>query len=51
LGIGVKLNVLNFDFAYVVPTAGRSNPLANTLRFTLGFNMANLNKGTQEKKS
>ena len=50
LGIGVKLNVLNFDFAYVVPTAGRQNPLANTLRFTLGFNMANLNK-TKTKKS
>lgn len=44
MGIGVKLNVLGFDFAYVVPTAGRQNPLANTLRFTLGFNMANLNK-------
>jgi len=42
MGIGVKLNVLNFDFAYVVPTAGRQNPLANTLRFTLGFNLANL---------
>lgn len=49
IGIGVKLNVLNFDFAYVVPTAGRQNPLANTLRFTLGFNMANLNKGVKEK--
>lgn len=49
MGIGVKLNVLNFDFAYVVPTAGRQNPLANTLRFTLGFNMANLNKGVKEK--
>lgn len=43
MGIGVKLNVLNFDFAYVVPTAGRSNPLANTLRFTLGLNLENLN--------
>jgi hypothetical protein len=42
LGIGVKLNVLNFDFAYVIPTAGRQNPLANTLRFTLGFNLENL---------
>jgi len=51
MGIGVKLNVLNFDFAYVVPTAGRQNPLANTLRFTLGFNMANLNKADTEKKS
>ena len=44
MGIGVKLNVLNFDFAYVVPTAGRQNPLANTLRFTLGFNLENLGK-------
>lgn len=42
MGIGVKLNVLNFDFAYVVPTAGRQNPLANTLRFTLGFNLENV---------
>ena len=41
LGIGVKLNVLNFDFAYVIPTAGRQNPLANTLRFTLGINLKN----------
>ncbi len=49
MGIGVKLNVLNFDFAYVVPTAGRQNPLANTLRFTLGFNMANLNKAGNKK--
>ncbi len=51
MGIGVKLNVLNFDFAYVVPTAGRQNPLANTLRFTLGFNMANLNNANTVKKS
>jgi len=43
LGIGVKLNVLNFDFAYVLPTAGRQNPLANTLRFTLGLNLQNMN--------
>ncbi len=50
MGIGVKLNVLNFDFAYVVPTAGRQNPLANTLRFTLGFNMANLNNNNVKDK-
>ncbi|NPA45388.1 MAG: type IX secretion system outer membrane channel protein PorV [Chlorobi bacterium] len=44
LGIGVKLNILNFDFAYVIPTAGRQNPLANTLRFTLGINLKNIKK-------
>lgn len=38
LGVGMKLNVLSLDFAYLVPTAGRQNPLANTLRFTIGFN-------------
>jgi len=47
MGIGVKLNILNFDFAYVVPTAGRSNPLANTLRFTLGINMKNAKKAVK----
>lgn len=44
MGIGVKLNVLALDFAYLVPTAGRQNPLANTLRFTIGFNFAEMNK-------
>ncbi len=38
MGVGVKLNVFSIDFAYLVPSAGRQNPLANTLRFTLGFN-------------
>ncbi len=37
MGVGFKLNVFSLDFAYLVPTAGRQNPLANTLRFTLGF--------------
>jgi len=37
MGIGLKLNVFALDFAYLVPTSGRSNPLANTMRFTLLF--------------
>ncbi len=49
LGIGVKLNVLNFDFAYVIPTAGRQNPLANTLRFTLGINLKNAKSKAKKK--
>lgn len=36
LGIGLKLNVFSLDFAYLVPIH-QNNPLANTLRFTLGF--------------
>ncbi len=37
LGIGLQLNVFSLDFAYLIPTAGNNSPLANTLRFTLGF--------------
>ena len=36
-GIGLKLNVFAVDFSYLVPTSGRSNPLANTIRFTLNL--------------
>ena len=37
LGLGLKLNVFALDFAYLVPTSGRNNPLANTIRFSLTF--------------
>lgn len=36
LGVGLRLNVFELDFAYLIPTYA-NNPLANTLRFTLGF--------------
>ena len=42
LGVGLKLNVFALDFAYLVPTNGQNSPLANTLRFTLGFDFADL---------
>ena len=35
-GVGLKLNIFELDFAYLVPTTS-TNPLANTVRFTLGF--------------
>jgi hypothetical protein len=37
IGIGLKLNVFFIDYSYLIPTSGRNNPLANTMRFTLGF--------------
>ena len=43
VGIGLQLNVFALDFAYLVPTNGQNSPLANTLRFTLGFDFADLN--------
>ncbi|MBN2610781.1 MAG: type IX secretion system outer membrane channel protein PorV [Bacteroidales bacterium] len=36
-GVGLKLNVFSLDFSYLIPTSGRANPLANTMRFTLGL--------------
>jgi hypothetical protein len=36
-GIGLRLNVFFLDFSYLMPTSGRNNPLANTMRFSLGF--------------
>ncbi len=42
LGVGLKLNVFSIDFSYLVPTNGMDSPLANTLRFTLGFDFESL---------
>jgi hypothetical protein len=41
-GIGLKLNIFFIDFSYLISTSGRNNPLANTMRFTLGLNFAKL---------
>ena len=38
VGIGLKLNVFFIDFSYLISASGKSNPLANTMRFTLGLN-------------
>jgi hypothetical protein len=38
VGVGLKLNVFNMDFSYLIPTAsGRGGPLDKTIRLTLGF--------------
>ena len=37
-GLGVKMNICAIDFAYLIPTQ-RNNPLANTIRFTLIFDL------------
>ena len=43
MGIGLQLNVFAIDFAYLVPIH-QNNPLANTMRFTLGFEFDKLKK-------
>jgi hypothetical protein len=37
MGLGVKYSIFSLDFSYLIANTTRS-PLANTLRFTLGFN-------------
>ena len=37
-GVGVKLNIAAIDVSYLIPTQA-NNPLANTIRFSLLFNM------------
>lgn len=38
MGVGIKYQVFNLDFSYLVPVSQRS-PLENTLRFTLAFDL------------
>lgn len=41
LGVGVRYNIFNIDFSYLVPTSNFSqNPLANTLRISVTLNFA-----------
>lgn len=37
-GVGIKFNMLNIDASYIIPVV-QDNPLANTVRFTLGFDL------------
>lgn len=39
VGLGLKYNVFGLNLSYLVPTNGRRNPLDNTLRFTLNFDL------------
>ena len=45
-GLGVKYNVFNLNFAYLIPSGSgiNRNPLSNTFRFTLLFEFDELKK-------
>jgi hypothetical protein len=45
LGFGVKYNVFGLNFSYLVPTNAQRNPLDNTLRFSLLFNLDAFDEG------
>jgi hypothetical protein len=40
LGLGLKYNIFGVNLSYLVPTGSQRNPLDNTLRFSLLFDMA-----------
>ena len=44
-GVGLKYNVFGLNFSYLVPSGGsgsNQNPLSNTLRFSLVFDLDNI---------
>jgi len=44
VGIGVKYNIFGINLSYLVPTNNRRNPLDNTLRFSLMFDLEGYNE-------
>ncbi|HSH66277.1 MAG TPA: type IX secretion system outer membrane channel protein PorV [Bacteroidia bacterium] len=50
LGAGIKYNVFGLDFAYLIPTKQR-NPLENTLRFSLTFDLDAFKAQNDEKSA
>jgi hypothetical protein len=46
-GVGVKMNIASIDFSYVIPVQ-RNNPLANTIRFTLLFDVDSFTKKKEQ---
>lgn len=49
LGAGLKYNIFNIDFAYLVPQAGFNSPMANTVRFTLSFDFEPARRRVKEE--
>lgn len=49
VGAGLKLNVFTIDFSYLLPVK-QNNPLANTVRFTLGLDFQALRIQQKERQ-
>ena len=50
VGAGFHLSIVNFDVSYTITTAS-TNPLNNTMRFTLGFDLAGIKDLVNNKKN
>ncbi|ANE51031.1 hypothetical protein SY85_11485 [Flavisolibacter tropicus] len=49
-GVGLKYNVFGLNFSYLIPSGGtgsNQNPLSNTLRFSLIFDLDNSDSGNE----
>ena len=42
VGLGAKYSYLGFNFAYIVPVSNQRNPLDNTMRFSLLFDLSDV---------
>lgn len=50
VGLGLRYNVFGLNFSYLVPTTQQRNPLDNTLRFSLLFDLGALTGETDPAK-
>lgn len=48
LGVGLRYNVFGLDFSYLIPVTSDQNPLQNTLRFSLIFNLDKAGKSNSK---
>jgi type IX secretion system protein PorV len=53
MGIGIKYNIFGLNFSYLIPSGSgvNRNPLSNTLRFSLLFDLDGQNAGTTTTSS
>ncbi len=49
MGAGIKYNTFGLDFSYLIPISQKNNPLKNTLRFSLTFDLSFLTKKGQKE--
>ena len=49
-GLGLKMSVMGFDAAYIVPSGGSNSPIANTWRISITFDFDKAKPGQSEQK-
>jgi len=52
MGIGIKYNIFGLNFSYLIPSGSgvNRNPLSNTLRFSLLFDLDGQNSSTTSEQ-